>query len=574
MINPGERTVRIGTGSRSTVPGERTVRLILDPEGRLALPPPRPAKRRWAVRTSGMLAVTDHRLAEEEGGLARVWGIRSAGLAVAAASIWYVPWLVTSTNPAAPWLSWPFAIANIALVLAVLLSCVNNWSRSAGPSIAVVPGAEPLVAIVIPTAGEPVDMLRRTLLSVLDQDWPDDRMCVLVGDDSDRDEVLALVDALQWEYRDVRFLQYLPPARGSAYRRGDAKAGNLNAALHVLDANDIAAEFIETRDADDMVGDPTFLRRCVAQMLADEKVAYAQTIKESLVSPGDPFGNNDPMFYRGSMLARHAANAVFPCGSGVVWRRGALEDIGDFPAWNLVEDLQSGMEALRKGWKGAYVPIVGAVGQTAPEDIPNVYKQRGTWAIDTVRLLLYGSMRGLTLRQRLQFLELGVFYFFSVANLICFVTPAVGLLLGTYPVVGTDAEYAAHFWPATIAIELFLVTLNGRARWESLFRTRQMWAGLAPIYVVAIFKAITNGPNRKPAYTVTRKSHLHAWYWRATLPQALIVVLLLAAIVKAVLTNSVLTSLDLGSVYWATLGVILLGSFLSKSWFGIRQPKE
>jgi len=594
--NVGARTVRLqphGLGEHTvrlqphrTVAGDQTIRIVASPraptlpqqQSRHDRPPAapvslearRPAKRRWAVRTSGMLSVTDRQLTEEVAGLARLRRIRWAGAAVVVGAVWYLPWLVTSANPAVPWLAWPFVTANVALVLAVLLSWINNWFRSAGAPIEVIPGAEPLVAVIIPTAGEPIDMLRRTLLSVLDQDWPDDKLCVLVGDDSGREEVSALVDGLQWEYPAVRFLPYLPPQRGSADRRGDAKAGNLNEALKVLDAYDIAADFIETRDADDLVGDPKFLRRAVAQMLADERVAYAQTIKESLVAPGDPFGNNDPMFYRGSMFARHAANAVFPCGSGVVWRRRALQDIGDFPAWNLVEDLQSGLEALRRGWRGAYVPIVGAVGQTAPEDIPNVYKQRGTWAIDTVRLLVYGSMRGLTLRQRLQFLELGVFYFFSVANLICFITPAVGLLLGTYPVVGTDAEYAAHFWPVTVAIEFFLITLNGRAKWESLFRTRQMWAGLAPIYVVAIIKALVNGPNRKPVYKVTRKSHQYAWYWRATLPHALILVLLIAAIVKSVLTNSILQSLDLGSVYWATLGVILLGSFLSKSWFGLR----
>ncbi len=53
-----------------------------------------------------------------------------------------------------------------------------------------------------------------------------------------------------------------------------------------------------------------------------------------------------------------------------------------------------------------YLPIVGAVGQHAPEDLPNVYKQRGTWALDTVRLMLWGDLRGLTLRQRAHFAEM------------------------------------------------------------------------------------------------------------------------------------------------------------------------
>ena len=74
---------------------------------------------------------------------------------------------------------------------------------------------------------------------------------------------------------------------------------------------------------------------------------------------GDPFGfRHEPFFYRGCMLARNAANAVFPCGSGLVWRPpDALLDIGGFPAWNLVEDLHSGVLALRRGWRGVYLPI-------------------------------------------------------------------------------------------------------------------------------------------------------------------------------------------------------------------------
>lgn len=65
----------------------------------------------------------------------------------------------------------------------------------------------------------------------------------------------------------------------------------------------------------------------------------------------------------GSRRLRSSGQAT--AGSGVVWRRRALDDIGDFPAWNLVEDLQSGVEALRRAWRGAYVTIIGAVGQTA-----------------------------------------------------------------------------------------------------------------------------------------------------------------------------------------------------------------
>jgi cellulose synthase (UDP-forming) len=120
--------------------------------------------------------------------------------------------------------------------------------------------------------------------------------------------------------------------------------------------------------------------------MSNPTTAYVQTIKDAKVSPGDPFGNRQTFFYKGLMFSKHASNAVFPCGSGLVWRKEQLGKIGGFPTWNLVEDLYSGYVAMQHGFKNSYLPIVGAIGQVAPEDIPNVYKQLGTWALDTFRV--------------------------------------------------------------------------------------------------------------------------------------------------------------------------------------------
>jgi cellulose synthase (UDP-forming) len=283
-------------------------------------------------------------------------------------------------------------------------------------------GAEPHVGVIIPTCGEAVPMILRTVVSVLEQDWPADRLTVVVSDDG-RDPVLA--EALAG--LPVRY--HVPPPRDAPGRDGAAKAGNLNSALAVLDREHPDLAFVETRDADDEVGSNGFLRQTVGQLLADRRLAFVQTIKEAQVSAGDPFNNRESMFYRGQMLARNAANAVFPCGSGLVWRRAALRDIGEFPTWNLVEDVQSGVEALRRGWRGLYLPIVGAVGQHSPEDVPNVYKQRGTWAIDTVRLIVWGDLRGLNRRQRLHFAEM-LFFYLNAFTTVVYIPSVVCSLLG------------------------------------------------------------------------------------------------------------------------------------------------
>ena len=183
-----------------------------------------------------------------------------------------------------------------------------------------------------------------------------------------------------------------PPPRDAPGRHGAAKAGNLNSALELVLSWFPSVEHVETRDADDEVGTHNFLRHTIGQLEFDKRLAFVQTVKEAQVSAGDPFVNLDGQFYRCQMLSRNFANAGLPCGSGLVWRREALDAIGGFPTWNLVEDLQSGVEALRRGWRGRYLTIVGAVGQHSPEDVANVFKQRGTWAIDTVRLVIWGNL--------------------------------------------------------------------------------------------------------------------------------------------------------------------------------------
>ncbi len=507
-------------------------------------------------------------------GKIRNWPIRLAGFILILGAIWFGPWLFLSMNTSALWLAIPFAGANLLIVIATLVAFVNNWRRSAPPVYFVPEGDEPDVAVIIPTAGEPPQMVARTAESVLQQKWPNNRITLVISDDAHSTELESAVFELRRVYREAVVLYHEPPLRGSPERRGEAKAGNLNSALNLIVHRYPHIQFIETRDADDEVGDWEFLRHCVGQIIADMRVAYVQTIKEARVSPGDPFANLNGVFYRGTMLARHASNAVIPCGSGLVWHTAALIDIGGFPTWNLVEDLQSGVEALRRGWRGVYLPIVGAIGQTAPEDIPNVYKQSGTWALDTMRLFFWGNFRGLNLRQRLHFIELGLFYMQSLTVVTILITLATSLALQIYPLTTTNLDYAIHFWPFALSIEVFLATLNGRQRYEALLRQREMWIGLTPIYIKACVVALLNGPNRKPIYRVTRKNNRVAWYWWHTLPQILLFGLIAGSMIYGLLTTPILTSFDLGSAYWALFYGIFLAGFIRKGWYGIHSSKK
>jgi cellulose synthase (UDP-forming) len=495
--------------------------------------------------------------------------IRLSGLLLALCALWYAPWLVMSLNRNALWLALPFIAANLLIAANALLTVVNNWSRSIPKEQLISVGSEPDVAVIVPTCGEPPAMVERTLRSILTQNWPHDRLRLVLSDDAHQPQLATLTASLRREYPETALVYHEPPARNAPERKGEAKAGALNSALEMILQRWPGVRYLETRDADDLVGDSNFLRHALGQLTASRRIAYVQTIKEAQVSEGDPFGANEPFFYRGCMLARNAANAVFPCGSGLVWRLDALLDIGGFPVWNLVEDLHSGVLALQSGWRGVYLPIIGALAQHAPEDLPNVYKQRGVWALDTLRLLFWGDWRGLNLRQRLHFAEMGLFYLqgFSLLTILGVLIASFALRLT--PLTTDFFTYALHFWPFVISLELFLAAMNGGRSWEDLLRARQMWMGLAPVYVRATLLALFYGPRRKPAYTVTRKVTRVGWHWRAALPQMVLLVALSLSVAYALATTSVLTQFDLGSAYWAAYFGMFLGGFIAKSWYGV-----
>jgi len=499
------------------------------------------------------------------------WLVRSAGLAYLVSAAIYLPWLIASLNRHLPWLSWPFLVANVFTFATTALSVVNHWSRAVPDPHPLPHGNEPAVGIIIPCCGEPVPMVLRTIASVLRQDWPRERMLIVVSDDG-HDPALARALTC-WPVR-----YHSPPPRFAPGRDGAAKSGNLNSALEMLIAEHPELRYIETRDCDDELGSNEFLRHAVGQLEHDGRLAYVQTIKETQVSAGDPFNNREAMFYRGQMLSRNAANATFPCGSGLVWRRSALEDIGLFPTWNLVEDLQSGVEALRRGWHSRYLPIVGAMGQHSPEDVPNVYKQRGTWAIDTVRLMLWGDLRGLNLRQRAQFYELLCYYLHAFTVLV-YVPSIIGALLGYVPFIATGSSFLTHLVPIVLATEAWLLAINrpynDRRRRQrhpirELWRVRIIWSGLAPVFIKASIQAILGGPNRKPVYKVTRKHNDPRWHWGHTLPQTMVLLTVGFTLVYALRSGSLprLSTL-IPVVYWGGLYVALFAGFIARSWYGV-----
>ncbi len=279
----------------------------------------------------------------------------------------------------------------------------------------------------------------------------------------------------------------------------DAKAGNLNYGLQHSHG-----DLILTLDAD-QVPSPVILQRLVGYFQIP-KIAFVQSKQNFLVPKGDPFGNTDKIFYNVMQLGKDSDNAAFSCGSGVIYRRAALAEIGGFSTWNLVEDVHTSLLLHQRGWKSVYYNYSLTIG-TAPADIWGVYRQRRQWAVDSLRLLFWDSpffRKGLSFKQKMQYFNLGFVYLVSAFVMpIFFLVPVWTIFSNTFVLVTPVSDYVFHRLPAFLCMSIAYGILNYPTPYLQAY---QMWTGLFPVFIVSTFQALRYR-RRKPPYRVTVKEH-------------------------------------------------------------------
>lgn len=378
------------------------------------------------------------------------------------------------------------------MFLAMALNTLNQTKPKDHKTAPPLPDELPYVAAVVPTYGEPYAVLEKTVASIKKLEYPPERLFIVIADDGHRSEVEMMAR--------IYGVDYMPGPRH------DAKAGNLNAALQYLEQHFPQATLLLTQDADEVIH-RTFLEKTVGYF-SDPSIAFVQTPKEVLAPKNDPFGTRDRMFYDVLQVGRNGYNAAFACGSGVLWCIDAVKSIGGFATWNVVEDLTTSYQLHSAGYHSEYHNEILSVG-LAPDDIPGLLKQRGTWAVDTWRLFLFDNplfKRGLSFAQRLQYTELGLFYLTATffTPLLMFV-PLLSLATGAFvPIEG----WALYPW---LAISILYYTVLAHGQGMAMLRMWQYWIGHWPTYTIAFLIAVRSR-RKKPKYVVTRKTRDNGFY--------------------------------------------------------------
>jgi len=366
---------------------------------------------------------------------------------VLAMYLFYLGYRVLYTlNPEALGFSLLFLYAEMHACLALGLYFFQIWNP-----VARVPPPAPrnlTVDILIPTYDEDLALLRKTAISCLSMAYP---AKVFFLDDGNRVELSHLAQELGCSYL----------ARENQIH---AKAGNLNHALSLTDG-----EFVVVFDAD-YVPHPTFLERTLGYF-QDPKVAFVQTPHNYYNVDSFQFWinskkrdkwNEQDAFYRFIMPGRDYWNAAFFAGTSAVIRREALEEIGGFATGTITEDVETSVRLYANGWKGAYHNEVLSNG-LATTDLASYHLQKLRWAEGNINLLFSENpltKKGLTIPQRICFFATVFGWFVGIPETIYFVTPAIMLLTGWYPIDPFD-------WQFLMVYLVYLVVLVGGFKYVS-----------------------------------------------------------------------------------------------------------
>ncbi len=227
----------------------------------------------------------------------------------------------------------------------------------------------PDVTIHIPLFNES-RVAARLIESCLRLDYPEDRLKIIVVDDSN-DGTTDI--ARSFERRHPHRVKVIHREERTGY-----KAGALQTALE-----NTTSKFIMIFDAD-YVPPPDLLRRLVPYICLSEDMAFVQTRltylnqRQSWVTKAvslalDGYGIIDQKArYNANLLAHFS-------GTGGLFRRSAIESVGGWTSDTLAEDLDLSIRLQLKGWRYVYLPDLTCPGEVTPS-FELLRKQQLRWA--------------------------------------------------------------------------------------------------------------------------------------------------------------------------------------------------
>lgn len=395
------------------------------------------------------------------------------------------------------------------------------------------PITDPVVDVFVPVYNEPTSVVHATLEAAA-------RM-------NGRPKVWLLDDGCRDEMRD------LAHATGVGYIRREesegAKAGNINNALTLT-----SAPYVAILDCDH-VPLPQFLTRTIPHV-ADPGVAFAQTPQYYANGDDNPMAaaawGQQALFFGPIAIGKDAFDAMFCCGTNVVFRRDALESVGGFPTKSVTEDFELSIRLHEEGWRSVYVPEVLASG-LGPDDMAGFVSQQLRWARGCLSALPRVLRSGLPMNQRVQYALSSGFFLTGWTFLIYMLMPVLRLLTGAQPIATAGAdEFLFVFLPYFgLALAALAATGAGAYGYNSYSLLFASWW----VHVSATIAVLRGRPGR---FVVTPKGGSAQRQPRAVLPALVCMAVLLGTATYGLLRDT--SPATINNVAFIALHIVVLAS--------------
>lgn len=437
---------------------------------------------------------------------------KCAAVAYIVLSLAYLAWRASIINEESLTLSLMYYAAECMTATLGLLIILTSWNyhhREIKPAPA---GLS--VDILIPTYNEPYPLIRNTVLAAKNVEYPHQ---TYILDDGRRDDIRALAGEL---------------GVGYVTREGNrhAKAGNLNHGL-----KHCTGEFVMVFDADH-IPMPHALH-AVLGFFDDAAVAMVQTPQDYYNTDAFQYINSregalwhdQSFFYAIGQSSRDGMNGTSCVGTGVIYRRSALEHIGGIPTQTVTEDIHTSLKFHKAGYEAVYLNEPIAYGEAAP-DLREYYSTRQRWGHGNLHALQQENVllaKGFTFRQRVAHISLGLIYLEGWQQLLIFMIPVGSLLFGMQPFdISLFNILVVLFFPL-LAYLLLQETGCGLARfWPNEIYSMARW----PVQILATMGAF----GRSMPWRTTLKNIKAKVHWHLMAPQITVMLASVAALAYAV----------------------------------------
>jgi len=257
---------------------------------------------------------------------------------------------------------------------------------------------EPTVTIHLPIYNEKY-VTKRLINSVCDLDYPKQKMCIMVLDDSDdstTEQIAELVENYKGKGFDISHVR-----RGT---RQGYKAGALKYAMKYT-----KSEFVAIFDAD-FIPPKWYLKKAIPYF-AKPNIGFVQCrwghVNENYSALTQAQALSLDFHFLVEQRAKSNSHLFMNFnGTAGIWRKECIEDSGGWHTATLVEDLDLSYRAQMKGWKCLFIPDI-VVNAELPVQMNGAKRQQFRWAKGSIQCaikLLGGILlkRKITIDAKLQ----------------------------------------------------------------------------------------------------------------------------------------------------------------------------